>query len=104
MKLKTELKQEDDRSCFVVLHTLPQRFWTYQTVSYGSKSANSWSMRLFQTCQTQFLYTDKKGLVISQQFMIYAKGNGAQMVTFAATGTMVDIDDLRRQWWAWERG
>ena len=28
--------------------------------------------------------------------IIYAKQNGAQMATFAATGTRADIDDLRK--------
>ena len=34
--------------------------------------------------------------VMSLQAMIYAKQNGAQMATFAATGTRADIDDLRK--------
>ena len=42
--------------------------------------------------------------VMSLQVIIYAKQNGAQMATFAATGTRADIDDLGRQWWPWERG
>ena len=33
--------------------------------------------------------------VMSLQVIIYAKQNGAQMATFAATGTRADIDDLR---------
>ena len=32
--------------------------------------------------------------VMSLQVIIYAKQNGAQMATFAATGTRADIDDL----------
>ena len=35
-------------------------------------------------------------LVMSLQVIIYAKQNGAQMATFAATGTRADIDDLRK--------
>ena len=34
--------------------------------------------------------------VMSLQVIIYAKQNGAQMATFAATGTRADIDDLRK--------
>ena len=34
--------------------------------------------------------------VMSLQVTIYAKQNGAQMATFAATGTRADIDDLRK--------
>ena len=34
--------------------------------------------------------------VMSLQVIIYAKQNGAQMDTFAATGTRADIDDLRK--------
>ena len=34
--------------------------------------------------------------VMSLQVMIYAKQNGAQMATFAATGSRADIDDLRK--------
>ena len=34
--------------------------------------------------------------VMSLKVMIYAKQNGAQMATFAATGTKADIDDLRK--------
>ena len=34
--------------------------------------------------------------VMSLQVIIYPKQNGAQMVTFAATGTRADIDDLRK--------
>ena len=33
---------------------------------------------------------------MSLQVIIYAKQNGAQMATFAATGTRADIDDLRK--------
>ena len=33
---------------------------------------------------------------MSVQMIIYAKQNGAQMATFAATGTRADIDDLRK--------
>ena len=32
---------------------------------------------------------------MSLKVIIYAKQNGAQMATFAATGTRADIDDLR---------
>ena len=35
--------------------------------------------------------------VMSLQVIIYAKQNGAQMATFAATSTRADIDDLRRK-------
>ena len=35
--------------------------------------------------------------VMSLQVIIYAKQNGAQMATFAATGTRADIDDLRKR-------
>ena len=35
--------------------------------------------------------------VMSLQVIIYAKENGAQMATFAATGTRADIDDLRKE-------
>ena len=31
---------------------------------------------------------------MSLQMIIYAKQNGAQMATFAATGTRADIDDV----------
>ena len=41
---------------------------------------------------------------MSVKMIIYAKQNGAQMATFAATGTRADIDDLGRQWRPWERG
>ena len=34
--------------------------------------------------------------VMSLKVIIYAKQNGAQMATFAATGTRADIDDLRK--------
>ena len=34
--------------------------------------------------------------VMNLQVIIYAKQNGAQMATFAATGTRADIDDLRK--------
>ena len=33
--------------------------------------------------------------VMSLKVIIYAKQNGAQMATFAATGTRADIDDLK---------
>ena len=33
---------------------------------------------------------------MSLQVIIYAKQNGAQMATFAATGTRAVIDDLRK--------
>ena len=33
---------------------------------------------------------------MSLQMIIYAKQNGAQMATFAATATRADIDDLRK--------
>ena len=33
---------------------------------------------------------------MSLHVIIYAKQNGAQMATFAATGTRADIDDLRK--------
>ena len=35
--------------------------------------------------------------VLSPQAIIYAKQKGAQMATFAATGTRADIDDLRKK-------
>ena len=35
--------------------------------------------------------------VMSLQVIIYAKQNGAQMATFAATGTRADIDDQRKE-------
>ena len=35
--------------------------------------------------------------VMSLKVIIYAKQNGAQMATFAATGTRADIDDLRNK-------
>ena len=34
--------------------------------------------------------------VMSLKVIIYAKQNGAQMATFAVTGTRADIDDLRK--------
>ena len=37
-----------------------------------------------------------KEFVMSLKVIIYAKQNGAQMATFAATGTRAYIDDLRK--------
>ena len=63
-------------------------------VCYASKYIGIWYM-LFKS----FYYRE---FVMSLQVIIYAKQNGAQMATFAATGTRADIDDLRCR--AWERG
>ena len=46
-------------------------------------------------CSTQFTIEIIKEFVMSLQVIIYAKQNGAQMATFAATGTRADIDDLK---------
>ena len=47
-------------------------------------------------CLTHFLTIEiTREFVMSVQMIIYAKQNGAQMATFAATGTRADIDDLR---------
>ena len=53
-------------------------------------------------CLTHFTIEIIREFVMSLQVIIYAKQNGAQIATFAATGTRADIDDLRCR--AWERG
>ena len=63
-------------------------------VCYASKYIGIWNMLFNSFYQREF--------VMSLQVIIYAKQNGAQMATFAATGTRADIDDLRCR--AWERG
>ena len=42
---------------------------------------------------THFAIEIIREFVMSLQVIIYAKQNGAQMATFAATGTRADIDD-----------
>ena len=48
-------------------------------------------------CSTHFDLEIIREFVMSLQVIIYAKQNGAQMATFAATGTRADIDDLRNK-------
>ena len=45
-------------------------------------------------CLTHLTRERLREFVMSLQVIIYAKQNGAQMATFAATGTRADIDDL----------
>ena len=47
-------------------------------------------------CLTHLTRERLREFVMSLQVIIYAKQNGAQMATFAATGTRADIDDLRK--------
>ena len=53
-------------------------------------------------CSTHFTIEMIREFVMSLQVIIHTKQNGAQMATFAATGTRADIDDMRCR--AWERG
>ena len=60
-------------------------------VCYASKSIGIW-----YSCLTHLTIEIIREFVMSLQMIIYAKQNGAQMATFAATGTRADIDDLRK--------
>ena len=47
-------------------------------------------------CLTHLTIEIIREFVMSLRVIIYAKQNGAQMTTFAATGTRAEIDDLRK--------
>ena len=86
---------EEDRSFFVAFHPSSNFLWTYYIVCYASKSIGTW----FMLYAVELILTIGilREFVMSLQVIIYAKQNGAQLATFAATGTRADIDDLRKK-------
>ena len=50
----------------------------------------------YGSCLTHLTIEIIREFVMSVQMIIYAKQNGAQMATSAATGTRADIDDVRK--------
>ena len=77
---------EEDQSLFVAFSYFLKFFWTNYIVCYASNSVGIWYM-LFNSFDERETRRE-----MSLQMIIYAKQNGAQMATFAATGTRADIE------------